>query len=156
MLGAETGLRQSTAHRILAALTQNLFVERDAAGHYRLVLRLLHLGVRLHGDVDMRAIARPVMEVLRDKLEESVNLTIRVGDEVVYIDKVTPNRLIHVHQLIGSHVPLHVTAVCKLMLGAAGEDGMSGYAQCTNLPAYTRNIITALPRLIDECGKALA
>jgi DNA-binding IclR family transcriptional regulator len=156
VLGAETGLHPSTAHRILAALIQNRFVERDAAGHYRLGLRLLQLGVRLHGDVDMRAIARPVMEALRDKLGESVNLTIREGDEVVYIDKVTPNRMIHVQQLIGSRAPLHVTAVGKLMLGAAGEDGMRGYAQRTNLPAYTRNTITALPRLIDECGSALA
>lgn len=156
VLGAETGLHPSTAHRILASLIQNRFVERDAAGHYRLGLRLLQLGVRLHGNVDMRAVARPVIEALRDKLGESVNLTIREGDEVVYIDKATPNRMIHVQQLIGSRAPLHVTAVGKLMLGAGGEDGMRGYAQRTNLPAYTRNTITALPRLLDECSKALA
>jgi DNA-binding IclR family transcriptional regulator len=156
ILGAETQLHPSTAHRILASLIQNRFVERDAAGRYRLGLRLLQLGVRLHGDVDMRAIARPIMERLRDKLGESVNLTIREGDEVVYIDKATPNRMIHVQQLIGSRAPLHVTAVGKLMLGAGGEDGMRGYAQRTNLPAYTRNTITALPQLIDECGKALS
>jgi len=48
-------------------------------------------------------------------------------------------RVIHVQQLIGSRAPLHVTAVGKLMLGAAGEDGMRGYAQRTNLPACTRN-----------------
>ena len=156
ILCAESGLHASTAHRILASLIDNRFVERDSAGHYRLGMRLLQLGVRLHGDVDMRAVARPIMEKLRDKLGESVNLTIREGDEVVYIDKATPNRMIHVQQLIGSRAPLHVTAVGKLMLGAGGEDGIRGYAQRTNLPAYTRNTVTALPRLIDECSKALA
>ncbi len=156
VLGAETGLHPSTAHRILASLVHNRFVERDAAGHYRLGLRLLQLGVRLHGNIDVRAIARPVMEALRDRLGESVNLTIREGDEVVYIEKATPNRMIHVQQLIGSRAPLHVTAVGKLMLGAGGEDGVRGYARRTNLPAYTRNTITALPRLIDACNLALA
>ena len=155
ILGAETGLHPSTAHRILAALIQNRFVERDTRGRYRLGPRLLQLGVRLHGNVDMRAIARPVMEALKDRLGESVNLTIREGDEVVYIDKVTPNRMIHVQQLIGSRAPLHVTAVGKLMLGAGGEDALRAYVQRTNLPAYTRNTITALPRLIEACNKAM-
>ncbi|MBK5964704.1 IclR family transcriptional regulator [Thiocystis minor] len=156
ILGAETGLHASTAHRILASLIQNQFVERDGAGHYRLGLRLLQLGVRLHGNVDVRAIARPIMEELRDRLGETINLTIREGDSVVYIEKATPNRMIHVQQLVGSRAPLHVTAVGKLMLGAAGEDAMRAYVQRTNLPAYTRNTLTTLPRLLTECAESLA
>lgn len=156
VLGAETGLHPSTAHRILGALIANRFVEKDPAGRYRLGLKLLQLGVRLHGDVDMRAIAHPVLETLRDRLGETVNLTIREGDEVVYIDKATPNRMIHVQQLIGARAPLHVTAVGKLMLGAGGEDAIRAYARRTNLPAYTRNTINALPRLLTECHEALA
>ena len=74
---------------------------------------------------------------------------------VVYIEKATPNRMMHVQQLVGSRAPLHVTAVGKLMLGAAGEDAIRGYSQRTNLPAYTRNTITTLPRLIDECNEGI-
>lgn len=156
ILAAETGLHASTAHRILASLIQNRFVEKDAVGRYRLGLRLLQLGARLHANVDVRAIARPVMEALRDRLGETVNLTIREGDAVVYIEKATPNRMIHVQQLVGSRAPLHVTAVGKLMLGAAGEEATRAYAQRTNLPAYTRNSISTLQRLLDECREALA
>jgi DNA-binding IclR family transcriptional regulator len=156
ILSAETGLHASTAHRILASLIDNRFVERDPAGRYRLGLRLLQLGVRLHSNIDLRAVALPVMEALRDKLGESVNLTIREGDVVVYIEKATPNRMMHVQQLVGSRAPLHVTAVGKLMLGAAGEEAIRGYAQRTNLPSYTRNTISTLPRLIKECTAALA
>ncbi|MGE5152632.1 MAG: IclR family transcriptional regulator [Bdellovibrio bacteriovorus] len=155
VLSAETGLHPSTAHRILASLIQNRFVERDAAGRYRLGLRLLQLGVRLHGNVDLRAVALPIMEALRDRLGETVNLTIREGDQVVYIEKATPNRMIHVQQLVGARAPLHVTAVGKLILGAAGEEGIRAYAQRTNLPAYTRNTISDLPRLVAECRAAL-
>jgi DNA-binding IclR family transcriptional regulator len=155
VLGAETGLHPSTAHRILASLADNGFVERDATGRYRLGLRLLQLGVRLHGDVDMRALARPVMEALRDRLGETINLTIREGDQVVYIEKATPNRSVHVQQLVGSRAPLHVTAVGKLMLAAGGEAAIRAYAERTNLPAYTRNTITDVERLIAECAAAL-
>ena len=156
ILSAETGLHVSTAHRILASLIDNRFVERDPAGRYRLGLRLLQLGVRLHSKIDLRSVALSEMEGLRDRLGESVNLTIREGDVVVYIEKATPNRMMHVQQLVGSRAPLHVTAVGKLMLGAAGEEAIRGYAQRTNLPAYTRNTITTLPRLIEECQRAVA
>lgn len=155
ILGAETGLHASTAHRILGSLIDNGFVERDPMGRYRLGLRLLQLGVRLHSDVDLRSIALPAMEALRDKLGDSVNLTIREGDVVVYLEKATPNRMMHVQQIVGSRAPLHVTAVGKLMLGAAGEDAIRGYAERTNLPAYTRNTISTLPRLISECQESL-
>ncbi|MCW5587062.1 MAG: IclR family transcriptional regulator, partial [Chromatiales bacterium] len=155
VLGAETGLHASTAHRILGSLVGNRFVERDPAGRYRLGLRLLQLGVRLHSNIDLRAVALPVMEALRDKLGESVNLTLREGDVVVYIEKATPNRMMHVQQLVGSRAPLHVTAVGKLMLGAAGDEAIRGYAQRTNLPAYTRNTITTIARLKDECSEAV-
>ena len=155
VLGAETGLHASTTHRILSSLIQNRFVERDAAGRYRLGLRLLQLGIRLHSNIDLRSVALPVMERLRDQLGESVNLTIREGDVVVYIEKATPNRMMHVQQLIGSRAPLHVTAVGKLMLGAAGEEAIRGYAQRTNLPSYTRNTITTLPALISGCTEAV-
>ncbi len=156
VLSAETGLHASTAHRILGSLIDNRFVERDAVGHYRLGMRLLQLGARLHSNIDLRAVALPVMEALRDRFGESVNLTLREGDVVVYIEKATPNRMMHVQQLVGSRAPLHVTAVGKLMLGAAGDEAISGYAQRTNLPAYTRNTITTLPRLMDECHEAIA
>lgn len=156
VLSAETGLHASTAHRILAALVDNRFVERTRGGHYRLGIRLLQLGTRLHSNIDLRAVALPVMESLRDRFGESVNLSMREGDVVVYIEKATPNRMMHVQQLIGSRAPLHVTAVGKLMLGAAGEDAIRSYAQRTNLPAYTRNTITDLPQLLEECKSSLA
>ena len=155
VLSAETGLHASTAHRILASLIDNRFVEKDRGGRYRLGLRLLQLGARLHGDIDLRGVALPVMQALRDRLGESVNLTLREGDVVVYIEKATPNRMMHVQQLVGSRAPLHVTAVGKLMLGAGGEEAVRGYAERTNLPAYTRNTITALPALIAACREAV-
>lgn len=115
----------------------------------------MQLGVRLHSHLDLRALALPVLESLCDKLNESVNLTIREGDEVVYIEKAIPNRMVHVQQMIGSRAPLHVTAVGKLMLGVTGEDAIDGYVQRTNLPAYTRHTINTADQLNAVCKQAV-
>ncbi|WP_271270630.1 IclR family transcriptional regulator [Aliamphritea hakodatensis] len=156
VLSADTGLHPSTAHRILHSLIDNRFVERNGSGEYRLGQRLLQLSNRLHTDIDLRAVALPFMEKLRDKTGETVNLTIREGDVVIYFEKVTPNRMMHVQQIIGSRAPLHVTGVGKLMLGSGGEEEIANYAQRTNLPAYTRNTYSSLPALTDECLKSVA
>jgi len=153
VLAAETGLHSSTAFRILNSMLSNGFVERDAAGKYQLGRKLLSLGSRVRAQSDVSQIALPVMARLRDELGESVNLTIREGDEVVYIEKATPNRMMHVQQLVGSRAPLHVTAVGKLMLAMAGDEECRGYALRTNLPAYTRNTINDLPRLMKEAER---
>ena len=150
VLAAETGLHTSTAFRILDSMTTNGFIERDAAGRYQLGRKLVRLGSRMHAQSDVRKIAAPIMARLRDKLGETVNLTIREGDEVVYIEKATPNRMMHVQQLVGSRAPLHVTAVGKLMLAMNGDDECESYATRTNLPSYTRNTINDLGRLKKE------
>ncbi len=153
VLAAETGLHSSTAFRILDSMLANGFVERDPTGKYQLGRKLLRLGSRVRAQSDVRQIAQPVMARLRDKLGESINLTIREGDEVVYIEKATPNRMMHVQQLVGSRAPLHVTAVGKLMLALSGEEECRAYAARTNLPAYTRNTINDLSKLLNEADK---
>ncbi|MBD3642425.1 MAG: IclR family transcriptional regulator [Marinobacter sp.] len=154
-LSADTGLAPSTAYRILHSLISNRFVERDSNGDYRLGQRLLQLGNRLHTDIDLRAVSLPYMEALCKQLGETINLTIREGDVVIYFEKVTPNRMMHVNQIVGSRAPLHVTAVGKLMLGLAGEEAIQAYANRTNLPAYTRNTLSSLPELEEECLKSM-
>ncbi|MEW6133215.1 MAG: IclR family transcriptional regulator [Pseudomonadota bacterium] len=149
-LTADTGLHASTAFRILQALVAHGFVERTESGNYVLGTRLLQLGHRVRAGTDVRREAHAVMEWLRDQIEESVNLTLREGDEVVYVERVTPARSIRVEQVIGARAPLHVTAVGKLMLGEMGDEAIAGYAARTGLERYTRNTITEVESLKAE------
>lgn len=156
VLSAETGLHPSTAFRILASLIEHDFVARDEHGQYRLGPHLLRLAARARVGVDIRAAARPEMEWLRDQVGETVNLTVRQGDEVVYVERVTPNRMMRVEQLIGSRAPLHVTAVGKLMLGEAGAQAIRDYARRTRLPAYTANTRSDMQALLEDVGVSTA
>lgn len=155
-LTADTGLHASTAFRILQALVAHGFVERTESGNYMLGTRLLQLGHRVRAGTDVRREARAIMEWLRDQIGESVNLTLREGDEVVYVERVTPARSIRVEQVIGSRAPLHVTAVGKLMLGEMDEATLQGYASRTGLERYTRNTLTDINSLKSEANRDVA
>ncbi len=150
VLSAETQLHPSTAFRILASLTAHGFVERTGNGRYQLGVKLFKYASRVHQKVDLLQEAKPVMERLRAEVDETVNLSVREGDEVVYIERTIPNRMMRVDQLIGSRAPLHVTAVGKLFLAVGGPKTCSDYAQRTGLPRYTPNTITDAVKLWSE------
>lgn len=156
VLVAETGLHPSTAFRILAAAIENGLVARDG-NQYRLGIRLLQLGNRVAWHQDLRREARPLMEALRDQIGETINLTVRQVDEVVYLDRAVPERMMRVEQRIGSRAPLHVTAVGKLMLGVMGEAACREYARRTGLPGYTRYSLVDEEQLVQHvigCARA--
>jgi DNA-binding IclR family transcriptional regulator len=154
VLSAETGLHPSTAFRILASLAEQGFVERTTRGNYQLGIKLMQLGSRVNASVDIRKIALPLMEKLRDQLGETVNLTVREGDEIVYIERSVAKRMIKVEQVIGSRAPLHVTAVGKMMLGEQGETECRSYAKRSKLPAYTVNTHTKITTLLKDSLEA--
>jgi DNA-binding IclR family transcriptional regulator len=154
IIAADTELHSSTAFRILASLTAHGLVDRSD-GNYRLGTRLLSWGDRVRSRIDLRAEARPVMKWLRDQIGETVNLTIREGDSVVYVERVQAKRAMRVEQVIGSRAPLHVTAVGKLMLGYLGADAIHDYAERTGLPPYTENTLTDEASMINEINHAV-
>jgi len=154
ILSAETGLHPSTAFRILSSLAEHGFVERTTRGNYQLGVKLMQLGSRVSSGVDIRKIALPLMEKLRDRLDETINLTVREDDEVVYIERTLAKRMIRVEQVIGSRAPLHVTAVGKLILGDQGEAACRSYAKRSKLPAYTVNTHTKVAALLEDCNAA--
>lgn len=143
MLAAKARLHPSTAHRILAALVQAGFVEREPNGGYVLGVKLRRLAGKVRHDIDIRDRARDVMEGLRDLTGETINLTVREGDEVVYIERALARRIMRVEQIIGSRAPLHVTAVGKVILGDLGEQFVGDYARRTGLARLTSRTITS-------------
>ncbi len=150
VLSAETGLHTSTAFRILNSALENGLVSRDGE-RYQLGPKLISLGRRAGGGNDLIELAQPILAELRDEVGESVNLTVREGDEVIYVGRELAKRIMRVEQVIGSRAPLHVTAVGKLMLGASGEQAIREYAYRNGLCRYTENTITDVNALVQQC-----
>ncbi len=153
-LATETRLHPSTAHRILSVMVDNRLVDRIEPGTYRLGIRLLELGSLVKSRISVRQEALPHMQQLHQELGETVNLSVRHDDEVVYIERTSGNNsMMRVVQIIGARAPLHITAVGKLFLAEDGPDKFSEYAQRTRLPRYTDNTLTDPDNLARELEK---
>lgn len=154
-LALETGLHPSTAHRILAAMSASGFVERADPGTYRLGIRLLELGNVVKSRISIGKAAMPLMERLHREIGESVNLGVRQGDEIVYVERTSSGRSsIRVVHLVGARAPLHVTAVGKLYLAEDGPQKLREYAKRTGLPGYTPTSLTTVAALERDVDRA--
>ena len=150
----ESGLHPSTAHRILGAMAQSGFVERAEGGTYRLGIRLLELGSLVKSRISLRETAMPFMLQLHADTGESVNLGIRNGDEIVYVERTSSGRsAVRVVHIVGARAPLHTTATGKLFLAEDGYDKAREYARRTGLPPSTAASITDPAQLEKELGK---
>ena len=146
-----TGLHPSTAHRILNDLAIGRFVDRPAAGTYRLGMRLLELGNLVKARLDVREAAIGPMRELHKVTHQPVNLSMRQGDEIVYIERTYSERSgMQVVRAVGGRAPLHLTSVGKLFLAHEDPARVRAYATRTGLTGHTRNSITDLTRLERE------
>ena len=154
-ISEKTGLHPSTTHRILNDLATGRFVDRPEAGNYRLGMRLLELGNLVKGRLNVRDAALLPMRELHKLIQQPVNLSMRQGDEIVYIERAFSERSgMQVVRAIGGRAPLHLTSTGKLFLAADDASRLRAYATRTGLAGHTRNSITQLPVLERELAKA--
>ena len=143
-----TGLHPSTAHRILAAMTADRLVDRVEPGNYRLGMRLLELGTLVRSRISVREVALPVMREIHAQTGETVNLSVRQDDEIVYVERTSSGRsAMRIVHVIGARAPLHVTAAGKLFLLEDGLPGLREYAKRTGLAPHSRNSLATLALL---------
>lgn len=153
-LSADTGLHTATTHRILSSLMIQGFVQRDDKSNYRLGHKLIELGCSASAHFDIREEALHILQNLRDKVDETANLTVRKGDKVVYVERAVNNRMMRVEQVIGSHAPLHVTAVGKLMLADEGDAAIDDYINRIGLSELTKHTLTDKAQFKAELKQA--
>ena len=151
VLSETTGLHPSTAHRILNDLAIGNYVDRPEAGSYRLGMRLLELGNLVKARLDVREAAIGPMRELHKLTHQPVNLSVRQGDEIVYIERTYSERSgMQVVRAVGGRAPLHLTSVGKLFLAHEDPQRVRAYASRTGLSGHTRNSITDLAGLERE------
>ena len=150
----KAGLHPSTAHRILNDLVLGRFADRPQAGSYRLGMRLLELGNLVKGRLNVRDAAIAPMRELHKLTQQPVNLSMRQGDDIIYVERAYSERSgMQVVRAIGGRAPLHLTSVGKLFLAADDPQRIRAYASRTGLQGHTKNSITELATLERELSR---
>lgn len=121
-LGRRLGVHKATASRLVATLAERGLVERSPANDkYRLGFGIVRLAAVATSGLDLVRQARPVLEGLAERTQETVNLAVLDRDRVVHIDQITAPRLVVNVNWVGMPTPLHCTSSGKVLLAHLPE-----------------------------------
>jgi IclR family transcriptional regulator, pca regulon regulatory protein len=116
-VAAATGLARPTARRILLTLAELGYVRSDAAG-YALTPRVLELGVAYVRSMGLWDIARPHIEKLSARTDESCSVAQLDGSDIVYVARVAVPKIVGLAVQIGTRFPALPTSLGKVLLAA--------------------------------------
>lgn len=140
-LAAELELARSNVHRVLKTLEAAGYVRHaTGANTYVPTLKVWELGTKVHSRLDIAKEARPFIEALMQRTNETVHLSVLDGAEVVYIDKVESAEPVRAYSTLGGRAPAYCVATGKVLLAFSGRElefGPDG-----TLPGFTPRTLT--------------
>lgn len=145
-------LSPSTTFRILVTLASHNFVIRNENnGQYRLGLACLQLARGYQDTNDIRRVALPLLESLRDDIKETVHLAILDNMEVAYLEKLSGLHAIGImSSRVGGRAPAYCTGVGKILLAYQDPQMVEEHFTTYGLNRYTETTITDLLDLMGE------
>jgi IclR family transcriptional regulator, KDG regulon repressor len=145
-LSEKVELPKGTTHRLLTSMAYFDFIRQDlATKHYQLGFKLVELGNHLLNHIDLRKEARPYLISLSDDVQETVHLVVLDHNKALYIDKVDLHSRLGGLQMVsslGSRIPLHCSAVGKVLLAYMPETDAETIIQDVSSDRRTHNTIT--------------
>jgi DNA-binding IclR family transcriptional regulator len=132
-LSSQSGVGRTSTFRILFTLAKNEYIIKNpVTGKYRLGPRMKEIAWRSLRAHNLAEVARPVLEELRDRFDETVNLAVVQGKEIVYIQILESRRAFRMSATVGARAALHATAIGKAIAAFLPMDVLNemlaGYA----------------------------
>ncbi len=108
---------------------------------YRLGLKLAERTRVLFDQLDLRRVAYPYLEQLRERYGESVNLAVQDGLSVVYIERLFGQQALGIRSELGKHAPVHSTALGKAILAFQSSEEIQRFISLCKFEPVTPHTI---------------
>jgi DNA-binding IclR family transcriptional regulator len=152
-VAAELGVARSSAHRLMAMLAYYDFVRQDPADRsFGVGPALVDVGLSAVRALDLRVLARPVLERLAEVTGLTAHLVLPRGQEVLFADGVESRAAIRAALRTGSTLPAHVTGAGKAILATLTDEELRGLYGDAMPEAVTSRALSSVEELLSELG----
>jgi len=153
-LSRRLDLHKNNVFRLLATLEQSGYIEQCAEDdQYRLAVGCLELGHAYARSNSLLDRARGCLEGLTATVGETSHVAVLRGHEVAHLDGVLPDQMLVTSLRLGARLPLHATALGKVLLASASEERREAYDRdciAAGLEARTPATLVDRAKLLDE------
>jgi DNA-binding IclR family transcriptional regulator len=146
-----TGLPKSTLVRLLAALTEMRFVVRvDERPAYRLGHKVMALADAYVSSLDLSAAAGSYLDDLARETQQTSNLGLLDGPEVVHVCVRQPDRPLRFETSPGARDSTHCTGLGKMLLAGVAPEQLAAHLPTEPFAARTDRTITTVDEMAKE------
>lgn len=154
-LGRRLGLHKNNVFRLLATLEEVGYIEQNpATGRYRLGLAALQLGQSFARSRPLLLRGPVYLDALVEATQESAHIAMLDRFEVVHVAGQAPDRLVVSALRVGQRLPVHCSALGKVLLGCAPEAERESFDRLIvggrGLESRTRRSITDRVKLFEH------
>ena len=140
--------------RLLATLESRNFIElNQATAGYRLGLKTLQMGQTFTRQLGLLRQARPILESLSKKSEETSYVAILKDYKAVYLDAIESEQPVRVVSRVGKMFPFYCTDVGKVIAASMDEKNLREYLKHTELKRFTTHTISDLDEMVKQLNK---
>jgi IclR family acetate operon transcriptional repressor len=153
-LARRLGIAKSTAHRLLATLTDEGLLEQDSTtGRYRLGLAIFDLAAAAQS-VDLHEAVLSPMNELRNRTGETVHVAVLDGREVVYVERLDSHATLRLLAEVGRRNSAHCSGCGKALLAFLPPDQLDRTLRNWKLASKTVHTITDLAALRKDLAES--
>lgn len=147
-------LSKPTAYRLLQSLQQLGYVTRPPNSRdYQIGPRAARLAAA-DSYAELKSIARPILRRLHEALNETVNLGVLSGGQVVYLDILETTQSLRFIVTPGQSDPFYCTALGRAIAAQWDEEQLERMLAKIHLQAFTPQTVKSLPELRRRIAKA--
>ncbi|BBO85318.1 IclR family transcriptional regulator [Desulfosarcina ovata] len=130
--------------RILNTLCSKGFLDKSGKrGLYRIGLKFLYLGHRLHDKYDLRNSAWKHMKALSIQTRKTIELATLDRDQLILLEQIRGSESMSLYSRVGSAIPyLHAVSVGKVYLSLMSKEKRRQVIKKIGMPAITKYTIT--------------
>lgn len=147
-------IAKSSAHDLMSSLAKLGLLNKTEGNRYRLGWRLVTLSETLLATTELRKEARPVLEDLAARYQETIHLAVLDDTQAVYADKLEGRQAVRVELTsLGARLYAHCSALGKVLLAYSSEEEVKRIIKTAGLPRFTENTITDEQELLENLVK---
>lgn len=141
----------SATYHLMNTLKQCNIIEQDKkTKKYRIGIGLFRISAMAKKQNNLANIAQPFLDKLRVTVDETSNLVILDGIEVVYIAQSESAQLLKMFTQLGAKVPLYCTGGGKLILSYKPQSYQELILNRIDFKKFTKNTLSTVDDLLKE------
>lgn len=152
-IAMRSGLNRGTAYRFCRTLLALGYLDEVAPSTFRPGLKVVSLAQAALGSREIVDLAMPFLQNLRDQTDETVNMGMLDGTDIVYMARLLNSDLVILRVAVGSRLPAYASSLGRAILAFLPPTEASEILARSKIKEWTANTITESTALTQELSK---